>query len=75
MLDCAKFPQDNDMCITAQSVRQGNKEEGNSRGGDGNNGRGNGDGDDHDYAVRHGNKEMCLTFKNNSMFLVRHWGK
>ena len=23
MLDCAKFPQDNDMCITAQSVRQG----------------------------------------------------
>lgn len=32
MLDCAKFPQDNDMCITAQSVRQGNKEEGNSRG-------------------------------------------
>ena len=24
MLDCAKFPQDNDMCITAQSVRQGN---------------------------------------------------
>ena len=34
MLDCAKFPQDNDMCITAQSVRQGNKEEGNSRGDD-----------------------------------------
>jgi len=30
MLDCAKFPQDNDMCITAQSVRQGNS--GNSGG-------------------------------------------
>ena len=32
MLDCAKFPQDNDMCITAQSVRQGNNRGGNSRG-------------------------------------------
>ena len=53
MLDCAKFPQDNDMCITAQSVRQGNKEEGNIRGEDdddsgGNDGRGNGGGDDDD---------------------------
>ena len=57
MLDCAKFPQDNDMCITAQSVRQGNKEEGNSRGDDDDD-----DGDDHDYAVRQGNKKMCLTF-------------
>ena len=54
MLDCAKFPQDNDMCITAQSVRQGNKEEGNSRGGDGNNGRGNGGGDDDDERGQQG---------------------
>ena len=49
MLDCAKFPQDNDMCITAQSVRQGNKEEGNTRGDDGGS-----DGDDHDYALQSG---------------------
>ena len=52
MLDCAKFPQDNDMCITAQSVRQGNKEEGNSRGDD--DGSDNGAGDDDDKRGQQG---------------------
>ena len=37
MLDCAKFPQDNDMCITAQSVRQGS---GSNSGSSGNSGAG-----------------------------------
>ena len=58
MLDCAKFPQDNDMCITAQSVRQGNKEEGNSRGDDdddgGNDGSGKGGDDDDDKRGQQG---------------------
>ena len=47
------------MCITAQSVRQGNKEEGNIRGEDdddsgGNDGRGNGGGDDDDERGQQG---------------------
>ena len=32
MLDCEKFPQDNDMCITAQSVRAQGGQEGQEQG-------------------------------------------
>ena len=69
MLDCAKFPQDNDMCITAQSVRQGNKEEGNSRGDDGSD---NGAGDDDD---KRGQQGDVFDYHNSIECLVRNRGK
>ena len=32
MLDCAKFPEDNDMCITAQAAVEADKKQKNSKG-------------------------------------------